>query len=121
MPDPKNEASSDAFTDVLYWLASEPGRLALAGAAGGLVRWLTLRESLRDGAISLLVGCICALYIGPLAMPILDPIVSAIAPGDDARGFSSFIVGLGGISIAGLLLDIITARRKSLEGDDAKD
>lgn len=30
------------------WLASDPGKAAMAGAAGGLVRWITLRDTWRE-------------------------------------------------------------------------
>ncbi len=42
----------------LAWLASEPGKAALAGAAGGLVRWITLRDSWREGVPALFVGAV---------------------------------------------------------------
>ena len=103
--------------DLLQWLLSDGGRAAVAGAAGGLVRWLTLREKPREGAISLLVGSLCAIYLGPLAEPLLDPVIGKIAPGDSAAGFASFVVGLGGISIAGLILDIIKARSVAVRAD----
>lgn len=89
----------------------------MAGAAGGLVRWLTLRESWRDGVVSLVVGSICALYLGPLVEPMLAPVVGAIAPPADPSGFSSFVVGLGGIGITGFLIE--TLRRFQRDQDDA--
>jgi len=35
--------------DLIQWLASDAGRAAIAGAAGGLVRWVTLRDDWREG------------------------------------------------------------------------
>ena len=55
MSDPTN-------LDPFRWLWTEPGKAALAGALGGIVRWVTLREHWRDGVLSLLVGSICAVY-----------------------------------------------------------
>ena len=40
------------------WLASEPGKAALAGALGGVVRWITLRDNWKEGAPALLLGAI---------------------------------------------------------------
>jgi hypothetical protein len=97
--------------DILTWLWSEPGKAALAGALGGIVRWVTLREHWRDGILSLLVGAICAVYLGPLVAPILEPVIGRLAPGGDTAGFSAFIVGIGGMSISGMLIDIFRARR----------
>jgi hypothetical protein len=96
--------------DILTWLGTEPGKAALAGALGGIVRWVTLREHWRDGILSLLVGAICAVYLGPLVAPILEPVIGNLAPGGDTAGFSAFIVGIGGMSISGLLIDIFRAR-----------
>lgn len=99
-------------------LAGDASTAVLAGALGGLVRWITLRSNWREGAGAILVGAICAMYLGPLVEPILEPVVGAITPGGDADGFSSFIVGLGGISITGFIIDVFV-RRKS-EGSDDK-
>jgi len=103
--------------DMFQWLASDTGRAAIAGAAGGLVRWVTLRDDWREGMTGLIVGSLCAIYLGPLAEPLLDPVIGKIAPGDSAAGFASFVIGLGGISIAGFILDIIKARRSKVLGD----
>lgn len=97
--------------DLIEWLFSDQGKAAIAGAAGGIVRWVTLRENWKDGILSLIVGAICAIYLGPLIAPMLEPVIGKIAPGGDTDGFSSFIVGLGGISLSGFLIDIIRARR----------
>ncbi len=102
--------------EVSQWLFSDAGKAAIAGAAGGLVRWVTLRDDWREGLTGLLVGSLCAIYLGPLAEPLLDPVIGKIAPGDGAAGFASFVIGLGGISIAGFILDIIKARRSKVLG-----
>ena len=102
------------FADLLAWLHSDAGAMALAGAAGGLVRWLTLRERWRDGSVSLVVGSICALYLGPVVEPMLAPAIGTISPADPA-GFSAFVVGLGGIGLAGFVID--TLRRFKAEKD----
>ena len=104
MADPNN-------LDPFRWLWTEPGKAALAGALGGIVRWVTLREHWRDGVLSLLVGSICAVYLGPLVAPILEPVIGKLAPNGDSAGFSSFVVGIGGMSISGLIIDIFRARR----------
>ena len=51
--------------DLWSWIMTDQAKTALAGAAGGIVRWVTLRERWQDGVASLLVGSICALYVGP--------------------------------------------------------
>lgn len=108
------------WADLMGWLQSDAGQMAMAGAAGGLVRWLTLREHWRDGAVSLIVGSICALYLGPLAEPMLAPVVGKIAAQGDAKGFSSFVVGLGGIGIAGFVIETLRRFRSEKSAGKAK-
>lgn len=98
---------------VLGWLVSDPGKAVLAGAAGGIVRWLTLREKWTDGIVSIVVGALCALYLGPIVEPLLTPIIGKIAPQGDAAGFSSFFIGVGGISASGFVLDVWRGRHRA--------
>lgn len=107
--------------DLWSWIMTDQAKTALAGAAGGIVRWVTLRERWQDGAASLLVGAICALYVGPFVNPLISPLIGDLAPNGDSSGFASFLVGLGGISIAGLLIDLVRIRTsKAREDDDAQ-
>lgn len=100
------------------WIIGEKGQLAISGALGGVVRWMSLREDWRTGLTSLLVGAICAVYLGPLAIPIIEPIVGKIVVDEASRqGLSGFIIGIGGIAVAGFVIDIWKARRKQTEGD----
>ncbi|MCW1920810.1 hypothetical protein NX862_18785 [Rhodobacter sp. KR11] len=108
--------------DFVSWFTSDQARAALAGAAGGVVRWVTLRERWQDGFASLIVGAICALYLGPVVEPLMKPVIGDIAPNGDSSGFASFVVGLGGISITGMIIDLIRARRvaaRKRQDDDA--
>lgn len=100
------------------WLASDTGKAVIAGALGGLVRWITLRSDWREGFGALAVGAVCALYLGPIVQPLLEPTFGAIAPDGDAAGFSSFIVGLGGIGIAGILLDVVRGFGRGRSDDE---
>lgn len=104
------------MVDWLSWLGSEPGKAALAGAAGGIVRWLTLRSSWIEGAATLVVGSICAIYLGPIALPIIEGSVGKVIPGGDMAGLSAFLVGIGGISLSGLIMDIFDRRRREIDG-----
>ena len=100
--------------DFWSWIMTDQAKTVLAGAAGGIVRWVTLREHWRDGILSLLVGAICAVYLGSLVAPILEPVIGRLAPGGDTAGFSAFVVGIGGMSISGMLIDIFRARRAEI-------
>ena len=100
--------------DWFSFFSADAGKTTLAGAAGGLVRWMTLRENWRDGIVSLGIGAICSLYLGPIIFPLLNPVLSDVAPAGDVGGLAAFIVGLGGISLTGALIDLIRARGKGL-------
>lgn len=101
--------------DLLAWLSSRHFWDVMAGALGGIVRWITLQETRSAGVRSVIVGSICAAYLGPLVAPLLEPVIGKIAPDAGSDGFAGFIVGLGGISIASLLIDVIRARRLVLK------
>lgn len=103
--------------DLLDWLLSEPSRAAIAGIAGGVVRWLTLRSNWKEGLGTLIVGALCAIYAGQIALPIVEGSIGKILPGEDMSGLSSFLVGIGGISLSGLILDIFDRRRLKLKED----
>ena len=109
-------AKSTALAELVGWIQSDAGAMVVAGALGGLVRWVTLREHWREGLGSLVVGSICALYLGPLVEPVLGPVVGAVSPADPA-GFSAFVVGLGGIAFAGFVIDILRRFRAGKAGD----
>jgi hypothetical protein len=110
------------ITDALKALLGEHGAIAVAGAAGGIVRWLTLRESWRNGVTSVIVGSVCAVYLEPLALPALEPILGkVIANPSKLSNLSAFLVGIGGIMVSGFVIDLWTARRRQLSstGDGA--
>lgn len=100
------------------WLVGEKGQLAVAGALGGVVRWLSLREDWKDGLISIAVGAICAVYVSPLAIPLFDSVLGKIVVDAASRhSFSGFVIGVGGIAVSGLVLDVWKARRRQVTDD----
>jgi hypothetical protein len=104
-----------AMRDIFQWLFGDKVQLAVAGALGGVVRWLTLREHPLDGVISVIVGAICASYLSPLALPLMDPVLKGLIVDEQARlGFSGFIIGIGGIGVAGFVMDVWRARRADM-------
>ena len=46
------------------------GEPLVAGAFGGFLKWITLRETWFDGVVSIVSGAICALYLRPFFQPI---------------------------------------------------
>ena len=110
------------MNDLWIWISQTKGAVILAGAAGGVVRTITLRERWTRAIANALVGALCALFLTPLTDPLLAPTLGVIVPDPSSvAGFSGFIIGLGGITISGLILDIIERRRAdvSKDGDDA--
>lgn len=115
--------TGEVVAAILSGIFGEKGQVALAGAAGGLVRWLTLRTRLRDGLVAIIVGCISAVYLHPLAEPVVNGILGSVVVEDSSRSaFSGFIIGLGGVGVAGWVMDAIAARlrhkREKEEDDD---
>jgi MFS family permease len=83
---------------------------AVAGALGGLVRWITLREHWVDGMIAVFIGGIAAVYLSPLVFPLVGPILSVVIDEPEPRErLSSFLTGLAGIAIIGFLIDTLQA------------
>lgn len=88
-------------------LIGEKGQMILAGASGGLMRWITLKEKLTDGLVSVIGGMVCAAYLGPVAIPLLEPALRLVVIEQEARiGVGCFLVGLGGVVVTGFLIDL---------------
>jgi hypothetical protein len=97
------------------WLPDGAGQLLIAGVAGGIVRWATLKEKWPDGLISILVGALCSVFVGPAAFPLMGPLIdfSKIDP-NSAKSLAGFMIGAGGILVAGFLIDLWRERRRQL-------
>ena len=95
------------------WLAGDKAQMLIAGALGGVVRWLTLRDHWSDGLIAVAVGAICSVYLAPLVTPELVPMFGAInIARDSTNSLSGFIIGIGGITVSGFVMDMWRARRR---------
>lgn len=89
------------------WLGMDKAQLLIAGAFGGVVRWLTLRAHWSDGLIAIIVGALCSLYMSQLAMPIVAPFLTNLHVEPESMiGFSGFLTGMGGLSLAGFVIDL---------------
>jgi hypothetical protein len=102
-----------------FWNAY--GQLILAGAAGGIVRWLTLREGWWQGITSVVIGAILAVYIGPHAVWMLSPVITFVGgTPESVMGLGGFIVGVGGIVVSGFLIDLWQIRARLLKNGGAE-
>ena len=97
-------------------LTIEPGKLAIAGALGGMVRWVTLRDNWREGVPTLIVGAIAAVYLGPLVEPVIAPPVEGVAPDVNTMRLAAFLTGVGGVGIVGIVLDFVRWKRPGGKG-----
>lgn len=52
---PEKEPLVANQNDFWSWIMTDQAKTALAGAAGGVVRWVTLRERWQDGARTTLI------------------------------------------------------------------
>lgn len=101
---------------IVAWLAGEAGRAALAGAAGGLVRWLTSeRYRLRDGVVSVVAGALMARYASPVMLALLEKWLGEMS--GDVAGAAGFAAGLAGMSLAKLIMGMIDANSRRFSGD----
>ena len=86
--------------------------IIVAGMAGGAVRWHYKKEAWRVGLGSVFVGGICAKYLGPLSIDIIEKVLT-VEINDSGGNMGAFLMGLGGVAIIGLILDGVERRGKS--------
>lgn len=102
-----------------YWADA---RLALAGALGGCVSWLTRKGSISDGAVQIVVGGISAVYLSPIAIPVMGSVFGKIvATPEELSRLSGFVIGIGGVTVSGFILDLWHRRRAALAPADGGD
>lgn len=79
----------------------------IAGAAGGVVRSISLRQNLRESIATVTVGILCSTYLSAPFAPVLVKWGQGLFPTlPDALGPSGFIVGFLGIAFTGFIMDI---------------
>lgn len=104
-----------AATLIGAWITGEAGRAALAGAAGGLVRWLmSERRRIRDGMVSIIAGMLMARYATPLMMAMLESYFGTLR--GDVQGTAGFAAGIVGMSLAKLIMGMIEAHARRIGG-----
>jgi hypothetical protein len=86
-------------------MVGETGRAMVAGAAGGLLRWLGQeRRRLRDGVLAVASGSIAALYLAPVVIAVLAAMGLDIGTGPATERSAGFLAGLAGMSVAKVLI-----------------
>lgn len=95
---------------VLAYATGEVGRVYIAGAVGGLVRWHAMEgRRLIGGVLAAVGGVIAVVYLSPLYAALLDMV--GIRLGDDAgvQQTLGFIAGLSGMTVVKLAVALIEA------------
>lgn len=101
--------------DVLQAVFGEHVAAAISGAAGGAVRWFTVKQGWRDGFASIVVGALCSIYLSPLVEPMIDVAFGKIIASEAKRaGLAGFVIGVGGILVSGFIIDFWNIRREQL-------
>ncbi|MBU2961971.1 hypothetical protein KO516_14365 [Citreicella sp. C3M06] len=92
----------------LTWLSGAAGQVAIAGAAGGAVRWwMEARRRIASGIGSVITGAIFAQYFAPITLAIMNRYIGPL--GDGAYATAAFAAGLGGMSIAKIIIAAVEA------------
>lgn len=92
---------------VLTWITGEAGRVWIAGAAGGLLRWFHQEvRRIRDGVIAVISGVMAAQYLPPIVVPLLQLVNINVALDQSTAASIYFVSGLVGMSVTKLLLAV---------------
>lgn len=91
------------FLDRLVdWFSSPVGLTVVAGLAGGILRWITLKERPLDGAATAVAGALTSAFIGPVVAQVFG-----VGP-ENLQVFIGicFLMGIGGISIGAIVISL---------------
>lgn len=91
------------------WLAGEGGRVAIAGGAGGLMRWFnTERRKVRDGILAAAGGSLAATYLWPLVLAIVGLPLGGLEQNLNNIAMAAFVagaLGMSGVKIATAMVE----------------
>jgi len=98
------------------WLQSDKGVVMIAGLVGAGVSAAMDWDGPIKAARALFVGGACAYYMHPLAIPLVEWVLSGFrANPENAIGASGFIMGAVGIIIVEIIREAFKLRRDSLK------
>lgn len=109
-------------TLVFAWALGEGGRVVIAGAAGGLIRWIMdEKRRFRDGAVAVITGAIFAKYGTPLGIALLSNWFGPLEAGNDQiRDSAAFAMGIGGMTVGKLIMAMFERHVDRLKKGEAK-
>lgn len=102
------------------WVSGEAGRIAVAGGAGGIARWLnTERKRVRDGVIAVIGGSLAATYLWPLVLAIIGFPLGGLDQNVNNVAMAAFVAGALGMSGVKIAVAMVEARDSKKGGEDA--
>ncbi|PWE32793.1 hypothetical protein DDZ14_08585 [Maritimibacter sp. 55A14] len=103
---------------VLTWAGGEAGRVLVAGASGGIFRWfMSQRRRMRDGALAVITGVMAAKYMSPVALAMIEATIGPMRDETDIQATAAFAAGLGGMSVAKVVIAVFENQATRLRGD----
>jgi membrane associated rhomboid family serine protease len=107
-------------TLVIAWTFGEGGRVIIAGAAGGLIRWLSdEHRRIRDGAIAVITGAIFAKYGTPIGLVLLNNWIGPIdITNDQIRDSTAFAMGVGGMTVGKLIMALFEKNLRKITSEE---
>lgn len=105
-----------------FWIDAIPEHVplvAVSGLAGGICRAFAVREKIwPNGASSVIVGCLVATFMWPVAEPFFAPAIGNLnIDGDVQVMFGGFVTGLLGMSLIGFFLDVFQRHKEGRTND----
>ena len=104
------------ITAAAIWLTGEAGKVYMAGATGGLYRWImSEKKTLRDGVVSVVGGSISAPYLGPVVLYVLSLSGADVEVNTGLLGTSYFLAGLAGMSITKGVVALVESKLEKVK------
>ncbi len=108
-----------------FWdfLSTSKGEIALAGAAGAAVSVAMEWSGWAAGMRKFFIGAVTAYFTGPIGVPLVEwSIGKFIAiPESNSAGAGGFLMGIGGVVIAEIMLKAFRLRRDELRPKPEED
>lgn len=97
------------------WVLGEGGKAAMAGAAGGVVRWLSSeRRKVSEGVIAVVTGAMMAHYGTPLMLALIEGWTGELK--GEAMPAAAFFAGLVGMSLGKLVIAFMDNHARKVRG-----
>lgn len=109
-------------TLIAAWVFGEGGKVVIAGAVGGFIRWM-MEETrrVRDGAIAVTTGGMFATYLTPVGIAMLNKWFGPLEDSADEIKFSAaFAMGIGGMTVAKLITALFEAYARKVKSEGNK-